>query len=527
MSDPKTTFANNQAARRVIAAIDVGSSSVRMCIAEVDPSGRYAPVETLRVPVCLGADTFTAGRLSSEGILAACEALGNFRKAMKAYQVEQFQAVATSAVREASNCDTFVDRVASATGIRLEVLDGMDETRLAYGVLRANLRAIPDFGDSDSILMALSSGSAKITVFHRGRIIFSEALRTGTLRLRQMLREAPRAKFVQLLDPVIDNVVASVKRRVPLEALVNFILISPDVSRLPALGAREGEAAGLKRIARDRFEQLAQEATALDPLELAERYALDAVEAETLAPALIAIDTFLGATQADHLTVLDVGMLDTLLAAMAGASLCAEADETDFVDQIASCAVGIGRKYHFDEAHSLHVSQLAMQLFDQLRSLHGLTNADGILLRTAGILHDIGMYISSRMHHKHSMYLVNHSECFGLTRHQMDLVAVICRYHRRAMPRPQHAEYASLTREDRLRVSKLAALLRIADSLDRSHTAAVRDLRCRLAGGRLVLEALSDEDLSLDAMALRNKGNLFEELYGLPVTLQRCASLET
>jgi exopolyphosphatase/guanosine-5'-triphosphate,3'-diphosphate pyrophosphatase len=181
------------------------------------------------------------------------------------------------------------------------------------------------------------------------------------------------------------------------------------------------------------------------------------------------------------------------------------------------------RGYHFDEAHSLHVTDLALQLFDQLQALHGLSPADRTLLRTSGILHDIGLYISARMHHKHSMYLVSHSECFGLTTEQMHLVSVICRYHRRATPRPQHLEYASLSRDNRLRVSKLAAILRMADSLDRSHDAAIRQVRCEVEENQLVLDVQTEADTVLDELSLANKADLFESLYGLPVVLRRRA----
>lgn len=506
---------------RMIAGIDLGSSSVRMCVAQAGPDGRIDPLETLTVPICLGADTFRTGRLSRQSIRAACDALNGFRRVLEGYGVSEVRAVATSAVREASNSETFVDRVASSTGIEVEVLDGIEETRLAYGVLQQNLEYLPDFARSDSILMDLSAGSVRITVFHKGWIIFSESLRMGTLRLREMLSSAPRSQFVALIEELVENIVENVKRRVPLEALRNFLLISPDVARLGLGDAKEGGSAKITRIEVDRFENLVHDVSALQSFELAERFNLHADEAEALPPALIAIHTFLTATMADHITLLGVNMQKSLLSAMATGGGLTAAGEAEFQEQIASCAVGIGRKYHFDEAHSLHVGDLALQVFDQVAPQHGLVNADRILLRVAAILHDIGSFISARAHHKHSMYLVANSECFGLTAEQMTLISQICRYHRRAMPRSSHIEYMRLTPNNRMRVSKLAAILRLADSLDSNHTGSVHSLACRFEGDRLWLLARSNEDIALDQMALLNKRDLFEEMFGYRVELRR------
>jgi exopolyphosphatase/guanosine-5'-triphosphate,3'-diphosphate pyrophosphatase len=505
---------------RFIAAVDVGSSSVRMCVAEVLADGGVRPVETLMAPVRLGADTFSRGKLGSESIRAACQVLADFRKALANYNVQEIRAVATSAVREAANADTFVDRVQSTTGLRLEVLEGTEETRLVYGVLQKNLQTIANFRQTESLLMDLSSGSTEVTVFHKGRIVLCETLRMGTLWLREVLGSVPRGKFGRLIEPFVENIVDSIHRRVPLKALRNFLVISPDLWRLH-LG--RGGPAGIEVISRAAFEQAVEEVTGLATFDLIDRYGLQAEEAELLSPALVAIHTFLAGTQAENLVLLNVNLVDLLLAQMAGGARVEAAAEADFQEQIASCAVGIGRKYHFDEAHSLHVTDLALQLFDQLQALHGLSPADRTLLRTSGILHDIGLYISARMHHKHSMYLVSHSECFGLTTEQMHLVSVICRYHRRATPRPQHLEYASLSRDNRLRVSKLAAILRMADSLDRSHDAAIRQVRCEVEENQLVLDVQTEADTVLDELSLANKADLFESLYGLPVVLRRRA----
>src|SRR5690606_30180784 len=140
--------------------------------------------------------------------------------------------VATSAVREATNADTFVDRVEAVSGIRLHVLDAIDEARLSYGALQKNLRHIPHFRTSDSLLLDIGAGSLEITVFHKGRIVYCQTRRAGALRLRESFGEASQGHLPELITPLVDNVVDSVRRLVPLGLLENFLLIRPDASRL-------------------------------------------------------------------------------------------------------------------------------------------------------------------------------------------------------------------------------------------------------------------------------------------------------
>lgn len=507
----------------MIAAIDVGSNSIRMCIAEARPNGTYVPVESLTMPVRLGVDTFSVGRLSPRSIRSACEAMQGFQQALKAYRVKELRAVATSSVRDATNADTFIDRVQVAAGIRLEVLDGMDETRLTYGMLRGSLAAIADFDRTDTMLLDLGAGSAEITIFHNGRIVFSESRRIGTLRLREMLGAVPQGKLPQLLEPLVRNVVESVERLVPLRELRNFVLVSADAWHLNLHRPAGGGGSNVAVIPRDAFQAAAEEAAGLSMPELVDRYGLNVEECETLTPALIATNTFLAATPAPEVRLLRTSMLDALLTSMARGVQAVGGQDDEFERQVTSCAVALGRKYHIDEAHASRVSDFAVGLFDQLQGLHGLGGAERTMLRVAGILHDVGFYVSTRQHHKHSMYLVANSECFGVTVEQMQLISIVCRYHRRAIPRPQHTEYMQLTRDNRLLVSKLAAMLRIADSLDRSHRGDIRAVQARVGHDQLVLEVESEEDLSLDEMALQDKGDLFEELYGLEVVMRRAS----
>lgn len=181
----------------------------------------------------------------------------------------------------------------------------------------------------------------------------------------------------------------------------------------------------------------------------------------------------------------------------------------------------LGRKYGYEEKHATHVADLSTRLFEELQAEHELPPRYELLLRVAALLHEIGLYVANQSHHKHSLYLIMHSDLFGLSRRDTLLVALIARYHRRAAPKMTHPEYAALPQHERLNVSKLAALLRVADALDQNHMQQVRDVAFRRERGRLIVLVGGLEDLTLERLAVRQKGELFADIYGMSVELRR------
>lgn len=177
--------------------------------------------------------------------------------------------------------------------------------------------------------------------------------------------------------------------------------------------------------------------------------------------------------------------------------------------------MSLGRQYLFDEAHARHVAKLSLSLFDQLHELHGLAPEDRRILLATALLHDIGQHISYSKHHKHSQYLILHSEIPGISPSELPLVALVARYHRRAEPRPSHFLYRDMDESDRTRVERLAAILRVADSLDREHLQLVHGVDAQPQEDRLELRLDKEGRILLEQWALRKKGRLFARVFGL------------
>jgi exopolyphosphatase/guanosine-5'-triphosphate,3'-diphosphate pyrophosphatase len=211
-------------------------------------------------------------------------------------------------------------------------------------------------------------------------------------------------------------------------------------------------------------------------------------------------------------------MRDGLLLELAR-EVTGQEDEAVFRGVIHS-AMAIGEKYRVDLDHAQNVADMATRLFDELQPDHGLTPRQRLLLRVAALLHEIGSFVSSRAHHKHSYYLIINSEVFGLNRDEIAVVAHIARYHRRSSPKPTHIEYMSLPREMRLAVNKLAAILRVADAVAGSHLHRLHHVRFQRQGDELVVYVGGGADLLLMQRSAVQTGDLFEDIYGMRVRVE-------
>ena len=186
----------------------------------------------------------------------------------------------------------------------------------------------------------------------------------------------------------------------------------------------------------------------------------------------------------------------------------------DFAHQVLASADTLGHRYRFDREHGHHVAMLATRLFDQLREEHGLGERERLLLQVAALLHDVGMYISLRAHHKHSQYILSASQIFGLSNEETAIVSNIVRYHRRGLPQDTHLPFIALDRTDRLIVNKLAAILRLVNALDAEHAQKVRDARLVRGATTWTLELDGDGDLTMEQLAATARSDMFAQIYG-------------
>jgi exopolyphosphatase/guanosine-5'-triphosphate,3'-diphosphate pyrophosphatase len=506
---------------RLAAVIDIGAIAIRLEIAEIGENGELRTLEQLRQGCHLGKDTFTKKRIQQSTIRECVEILQGFQRVMEEYgvtQPEQIRAVATSSVREAENRDTFLDRVYIATRINVRAIDEAEESRLTFMAAQDVVESEPGLKDGNVLVADVGGGSTEILLVQKGQVMFSDSYRLGSLRMREML-ESQRASSERaraILGQHIRRMVEQISRAVPASDLTAMVAMSGDSRFVAAQLYPDWAAARAARIDYKTFAGFVDKVLPLSAEQIASKYHLSFDEAETVVPGLLVYAQLARAFKTDGIIIPKSSLRDGLLKEMTLAGFWTGS----FARQVIHAALALGEKYRVDEKHGRHVADLCVKLFRELQPAHQLDKRHELLIEVAALLHEVGGFISSRSHHKHSLYLILNSDLFGLTHNDMTLIALVARYHRRALPGPTHPEYVSLDRDSRIAVSKLAAILRVADAMDHNHMQQIRDLSFARESGQFVITVRNVEDLTIERMALKEKGVMFEELYGSPVVLR-------
>lgn len=506
---------------RTVAVVDIGSTSVRMAIAEIDSMGSVRTLEEVSQAVSLGKDTFTSQRISRRSIEECARVLKSYRRLMQEYGItrsEQLRVVATSAVREATNRLAFIDRMYIATGLEVESLDEAEVNRITYMGIQPLLQSNPLLAAVKTIVVEVGSGSTEILVVRGGNVLFSNTYRLGSLRMLEQVDKfkTSHAKQRAIIETQIRRIVHQIFEHVDAGQDIHMVAIGGDVrlavKNISGLDAEDS----LHRLPTEALLEFARHVGQLKEEEIVHRYAMSFSDTETLWPALMSYALLAKEFNCEMMYVADTNLRDGLLTEMA----VKDAWTAEFRNQIIRSAINLGRKMAFDEAHARHVATLSRKLFSDLFEEHQLDQRMELILYLAAILHEIGMFLNARSHHKHAMYIIRNSELFGLSDRDQLLVALVVRYHRRSSPQPDHEGYSTLDRNDRVAVAKLAAILRLAIALDESRSQRISNIRCRREDERLVILTHGVEDVSLEQLTVRQSGELFEEVFGMSVLLR-------
>jgi len=506
---------------RLVAVIDIGATSIRMSVAEITPDGEFRTLDTLLQAVDLGREAFDTRRISRATIERSVNILRRYQRVVREYGIRspsQIRVVATSAVREATNRLAFTDRVYIATGLIVEVIDEAEVNRVTFMGVNPHLEQDEALRAARSIVIEVGGGSTELLVMRDGNMLLSDTFRLGSLRLLQSLESlnSTTSRRRQLMEYQIARIIDRVSETVADEPDTRLIAIGGDIRFATRVILDHWDTDTLAEIPTAKLEALTNEVLRLNEDLLVKKYALSYIEAATVGPALLVYLLLARHFGVETVLVSDSNLRDGLVYEMAVRGSWTEA----FRKQIVRSAISLGRKCDFDEEHAVHVADMASELFGQLKREHRLPDRYEVLLHVAAILYQVGTFINARSSHKHAMYIIRNSELFGLSRNDLLLVGLVARYHRRASPQPTHEGYATLDREGRVVVSKLAAILRVAIALDETRSGRVRQIRCVRESKRLIIETPGVDDVSIEQLGLRQNGLLFLEVFGIPVMLR-------
>jgi exopolyphosphatase/guanosine-5'-triphosphate,3'-diphosphate pyrophosphatase len=502
-----------------VAAIDVGSNAIRYVIAEVSKTGAYLEVESERIGVRLGKDVFTKSRtLTAATMDAGVGALSRVRRRIDDLGIAHYRAIATSAVRESRNGAEFVDRVRRESGINLEAISGSEEAKLIW--LAVNNRM--NLSSSRWFLMDLGGGSVEVSVVDRENILWTESHTLGSVRLLQAFSENGASLSGEDYRELLERYVHTLKvpRAIAEWKPAGAIATGGNIETLADLAKAPRDRRGVAVLRLSALRKVIEKLASLTFEERVQKLGLRVDRADVILPAAVVYERVADLAGASEILVPRVGLKEGLVLDLVDELRNHTAHWDRREGEIRTAAILLGRRFFFDEAHASQVAKLSLTLFLELGELHGLKSRERRLLLAGALLHDIGQYVSYRGHHKHSQYLITHSELPGFSPAELTAVGLLARYHRRAEPKDSHPGFLDLSEADREVVRKLAAILRVADALDREHVARVASLRPRVESDAVVLEIETRGDLALEEWALQKKGQMFEGVYGKPIRLE-------
>lgn len=498
-----------------VGCIDVGSNAIRFCVAEFSNAYNYKIIDSTRASVRLGHEVFLCGKLEQKAMDSALKALKDFKNRFDELKVKYHRAVATSAVRESVNGDFFVEQVKKETGLNLHIITGTEELRLVYIAVK---NKIP-LEDKKWVLIDVGGGSVEVALVDNSGIIWSESHTMGSVRLLEELKDSVEepGSFRRLLEEYISilKIPSFTQYKSPngiiatggnIEELAKLALAKPDKNNVSFLPLSELQSL-TKSLSRLSFNQRVKE------------LGLKEDRADVILPAAMVYEKVAQLVGENKIIIPYIGTKEGILIDIVENLLTSSNHKKRQENQSINAIVNLGRKYLFEESHCLHVAKLSLSLFDQLKSIHQLDEDERRLLYAAASLHDIGMFISYKKHHKHSLYIISQSELPYYTSKEMLIVANIARYHRKNEPQSSHEFYNRLTEQEKIVVSKLSAILRMADALDREHLQKVRDIKVKIDKPNILLQIDGIGEFHLEKWALKNKSQMFSKLFGLKVKL--------
>jgi exopolyphosphatase/guanosine-5'-triphosphate,3'-diphosphate pyrophosphatase len=501
--------------------VDVGSNAMRCQVAAVEHPRRYRVLEQDRQPVRLGHDVFTTGKLNPTTVEAALKVLADFKAMANQYRVKTIRAVGTSALREASDGKTFVRRARKA-GIPLELLSEEDEARLISAGIMSGLRFHLPLG----LFLDIGGGSLELAVANTTNVFCLFSLPLGAVRLTEAFfsGDPPRHKEIRNLHQHVQHKLAAAVRRVAKEKFTMAFGSGGTITALAETDTRvagDGKAGSLSILRRSRLKALLEVLMGLPASERASMISGDPRRADIIIAGGLVLHEIMSAVGLDYLFVSRRGLRDGLMVDLLrrtysdAESWHPDAERAESLEQVC-------QKYLYDSPHAQHVSQLALNLFYQLHDLHRLPEKSAGILHAAAMLHDIGLFIAHPKHHKHSYYLIKSSGLNSYNKQDLDLIASVARYHRKAHPSQKHLAFSQLSPDSQEVVRKLSALLRIADAFDYRHEQRVKSLTCTFKKSKsLTIAGASSVGINDEIEWALNKGELLQEVFNIEVSIQR------
>jgi exopolyphosphatase/guanosine-5'-triphosphate,3'-diphosphate pyrophosphatase len=503
-----------------LAAIDIGSNSIKLVVVDAASSDSFAVLARDKETVRLGHETLREGFLSPAAVERAADCVKRFRSIAEARGAERVLAIATASVRAASNASEFIDEVERRTGVRIEVLSGVEEARLIGLAAARGCCNQP----SSLVNIDIGGGSTEISLV-RGAVpvaFFSVRLGAVGLTERFIASDPPKQKELRTLREEVCGALEHPARELRdarwqrvTGTSGTIIAIGEALRSWDAKQKSQGAQPAGAEVVLSRLERFNKSMASMTQAERRGVPGISAQRAEIIVAGGQILEAVMRSLSINYLRTCDWALREgVIIDFLREVEAESKPPLPDDADPRLRGVHAVGRRFGYEAAHAQKVARFAEAIFDEVAPAAGLTRHHRTLLSAAALLHDVGYHVAHEGHHKHTLYLIKNSELTGFSEGERDVIAHVARYHRGARPKERHQKFWRLSQPDRETVRSLAAILRVADALDLSHDSRVRGLRCEREGQTVRLALECERDCDREAAAAEAKGELFREVFG-------------
>lgn len=500
-----------------VATIYIASSDIIMKIAEREEK-EVNILEELYFPINLGHDTFSRSAVAFEKIKKLNQAIDNFKKVAEEYLVEKIKVFATAALREALNKDYIIYQIKNNNNLDVEIFDNVEEHQMIYQGIRNTNKNL----EGDNLFAYIGTGSLGVAVANQNHIVKSQSITLGSLKINEILRgiQHKTDEFHIVVDGYLSGYIYNLDLFFQKFNINNFYASGKEIDLIAKLTGITRESNNFN-ISRASFYRLYNDVRSKTPKQLLKNYALDEIEAETLLPSMTIYKNLMNLTQSNQIIGSTVSIETEVIRNMLFDGRNKELEEQSFKNIIASSR-SVAEKYHYNQEHAETIENIALDIFDALKNRFQLTQKERILLLAAAVLHDIGKYMNLKKHYEHSYYLIKNSDIADLSSYDQNIIAHIALNHSQSSTTSLKIKDNSFdNHSERVLIAKLTAILKIADSLDKSHKEPFSEVEIKLRENKLELIINTEKDIFLEKWAFSDKSRIFKEVFGIDVSLNK------
>lgn len=514
---------------RTFAAIDVGSFELELGIYEISDKIGVRSVDHVKHVIALGRDTYNNGKISYHLVEEMCEVLADFVRIMKEYRVEEYRAYATSAMREAKNSQIVLDQIKVRTGIDVRIISNSEQRFISYKAIASKDAEFQKIIQKGTGIVDVGFGSMQVSLFDKDALVSTQNLPLGVLRIRELLAHEHLSREVEqiLVTEMVDNELVTFRK---------MYLKDREIKTLIAIGEpvlmlhyKLDEMKGRDRVTVDEVNSLYNRLSHMTLDQIEDMFDVNAEYASMMFPTAAIYKRIMEMTGADNLWVPGIMMTDGIAADYAEAKKLLKFNHS-FTNDIIVTSRNMAKRYKCHMPHVQVVEETSLKLFDSLKKYHGLKERERLLLQIAANLHSCGNFVTMRDATDCAYNLIMATEIIGLSHVEREVVANVVRYHVQpfrynqvqVMAKP--SIFTRLVNPDNLTltIAKLIAILRLANSMDRSHKGKLAGCRLAVRGSELVITTDYTGDVTVEAMSIAEKGDFFEEIFGIrPVLKQK------